>query len=242
MWFPLLDLDVLHCCFIRGELVEAGATGLSAMVREGMRDADQRIVGVVLNAVDDHLAKSDQLRFSWVVSQFHHLDALLYEAQLANRAVVVTSDHGHILEDGTQHLAGGEEARWRASSDQLAEAEIVFEGLRIEQATGLRRIVVPWSETVRYGQRKQGYHNGATPQEVLVPLWVFATSDRTVAGWEALPNRMPGWWSPVEASPTALLASVGRGWQGKADGGPFSQPALYAQLAAMRLDQVLDNG
>jgi len=113
------------------------------MVREAIRDADRKIVGVVLNAVDDHLAKSDQLRFSWTVGQFHHLDALLYEAQLANRAVVVTSDHGHILEDGSSRLAGGEEERWRAFGADLAEQEVVFEGPRVEQATGVRRIVGP---------------------------------------------------------------------------------------------------
>jgi hypothetical protein len=44
---------------------------------------------------------------------------------LANRIVAVTSDHGHILEDGTSHLAGGEEERWRAFGDKLAEQELV---------------------------------------------------------------------------------------------------------------------
>ena len=103
--------------FHKGELVEAGAAGLSGVVRDAVRDTDRKIVGVVLNAVDDHLAKSDQLRFSWTISQFHHLDALLYEARLANRAVIITSDHGHVLEDGTQHLAGSEEERWRPFSE-----------------------------------------------------------------------------------------------------------------------------
>ena len=114
--------------FHKGELVEAGAAGLSGVVRDAVRDTDRKIVGVVLNAVDDHLARSDQLRFSWTISQLHHLDALLYEARLANRAVIITSDHGHVLEDGTQHLAGSEEARWRPFSEILAEQEVVFEG------------------------------------------------------------------------------------------------------------------
>jgi hypothetical protein len=194
--------------FHKGELLEAGATGLSAVVREAIRDVDRKIVGVVLNAVDDHLARSDQLRFSWTVSQFHHLDALLYEARLANRIVAVTSDHGHILEDGTSHLAGGEEERWRAFGEKLAEQELVFEGPRVEQATGVRRIVVPWSETVRYGQKKQGYHGGATPQEVLVPVGVFTTLDRTIVGWEALPDRKPEWWSSAEPPPAEAPAET----------------------------------
>jgi hypothetical protein len=188
--------------FHKGELVEAGAAGLSGVVRDAIRDTARKIVGVVLNAVDDHLAKSDQLRLSWTMDQFHYLDALLYEARLANRAVIITSDHGHVLEDGTQYLAGSEQERWRPFSETVAEQEVVFEGSRVEQATGLRRIVAPWSETVRYGQRKQGYHGGATPQEVLVPIGVFATLERAIEGWEASPDSMPRWWNPVQEPPT----------------------------------------
>ncbi len=204
--------------FHKGKLVEAGAAGLSGVVRDAVRDIDRKIIGVVLNAVDDHLAKSDQLRFSWTISQFHHLDALLYEARLANRAVIITSDHGHVLEDGTQHLTGSEEARWRPFSDTLAEQEVVFEGQRIEQATGLRRLIVPWSETVRYGQRKQGYHGGATPQEVLVPMGVFATLDRAIVGWEALPDCLPRWWNPIEGPPTEARSVSDRTTRGSKEG------------------------
>jgi hypothetical protein len=200
--------------FHKGELIEAGAVGLSGAVRDAVRDTHRKIVGVVLNAVDDHLARSDQLRFSWIISQFHHLDALLYEARLANRAVIITCDHGHVLEDGTLHLAGNEEERWRTFSEILVEQEVIFEGPRIEQATGLRRIIVPRSETVRYGQRKQGYHGGATAQEVLVPIGVFATLDRAIKGWEALPDCLPRWWHPIEGSPTAAHSALDRRTRG----------------------------
>jgi PglZ domain len=212
--------------FHKGQLVEAGAVTLSVGVREAIRDPGRKLVGVVLNAVDDHLARSDQLRFSWTISQFHHLDALLYEARLADRAVVITSDHGHVLEDGTQHLTGNEEERWRAYSDRLAEQEFVFEGARIEQATGLRRIVVPWSETVRYGQRKQGYHGGATLQEVVVPIGVFASLDRTLPGWEALPDRMPWWWNSSEGPSTETRAASAHTTAGS-DERPERQASLF---------------
>ena len=46
--------------------------------------------------------------------------------------------------------------------------------------------------------RRQGYHGGATPQEVLVPLAVLVPQHRTLAGWEALPDRAPAWWSQGE--------------------------------------------
>jgi PglZ domain len=214
--------------FHKGELVEAGAAGLSVAVRDTVRDTDRKIVGVVLNAVDDHLAKSDQLRFSWTISQFHYLDALLYEARLADRAVIFTSDHGHVLEDGTQHLAGSAEERWRPFSEILAEQEVVFEGPRIEQATGLRRIIAPWSETVRYGQRKQGYHGGATPQEVLVPIGVFATLDRVIAGWEGLPDCTPKWWNPIEGPPTEARSVPDRMTRGSKES-PEGQGSLFTR-------------
>ena len=184
--------------FHKGELVEAGASGLSEAVRAALRNEHQKVVGVVFNAVDDHLAKSDQLRLSWTVEQFHHLDAFLYEAQLAHRAIVITSDHGYVLEAGTTRLAGSAEERWRPDDDRRAAEELVFAGSRVQQATGLARIIAPWSETVRYSQRKQGYHGGATPQEVFVPLAVLVPQHRTIAGWEPLPEREPVWWSQGE--------------------------------------------
>lgn len=186
------------CLFHKGDLLEAGSTGVSDAVREAIRDGNRKVVGVILNAVDDHLAKSDQLRLTWSVNQFHYLDALLAEAHLANRAVVLTSDHGHILEAGTSHLAGGQDERWRPGDGDLAAEELIFEGPRVAPLTGTERIVVPWSETVRYSRKKQGYHGGATLQEVLVPIGVFATLDHQIDGWKALPERQPGWWQSAE--------------------------------------------
>jgi len=196
--------------FHKGELVEAGATGVSDAVREAIRDDNQKVVGVVLNAVDDHLAKSDQLRLVWGVNQFHFLDALLAEAHLANRVVVLTSDHGHIIEAGTSHLEGGEDERWRSCDGDLAAEELIFEGPRVTPLTGAERIVVPWSETVRYSRKKQGYHGGATLQEVLVPIGVYATPDRRIDGWEALAERRPGWWRPAETPPVAAPPAPSR--------------------------------
>jgi PglZ domain len=135
--------------FHKGELTEASASDLSQTLREAIRNGYQKVVAVVLNAVDDHLAKSDQLRLSWRLAQFQHLDALLYEAQLARRAVVITSDHGHVLDGGASRLAVRQEERWRIDSGELADGEAVFEGSRVERVTGILRISAPWSETLR---------------------------------------------------------------------------------------------
>jgi hypothetical protein len=185
---------------------------------------------VVVNAIDDHLAKSEQLRLAWTLDQFQHLDALLYEAQVAQRAVVVTSDHGHLLEAGSRRLAGSAEERWRPYADNLAAEELVFEGPRVQQVTGVERIIVPWSEAVRYSQKKQGYHGGATPQEVLVPLAVLVPQHRTLAGWEALPDRTPAWWSQGEltrAEVSAMPACATR----RARQATAMQGTLFAEAA-----------
>jgi hypothetical protein len=192
--------------FHKGELTEAGATDLSQTLREAIRNGHQKVVAVVLNAVDDHLAKSDQLRLSWTIAQFQHLDALLYEAQLAHRAVVITSDHGHVLDEGVSRVMAGEAERWRVVGGALVEGEALFEGPRVERVTGFTRIIAPWSEVLRYSQKKHGYHGGATPQEVLVPIGVFARSDATV-GWEPVSDRKPVWWSGAEP-PLAPIPAV----------------------------------
>ena len=228
--------------FHKGELLEGGAAGLSSRVRQALRHEQQRVVGVVVNAVDDHLAKSEQLRLSWTVDQLQHLDALLYEAQVAQRAVVVTSDHGHVLEAGSRRLAGSAEERWRPYDDQLATEELVFEGPRVQQVTGVERIIVPWSEAVRYSQKKQGYHGGATPQEVLVPLAVLVPQHRTIAGWEALPNREPAWWSqgelPRAEVSTMPVRTTRRARQATARQGTLFAEAEGLSAEASRLDWI----
>lgn len=196
--------------FHKADLVDAGASTLSETIRTAVRDRNRRVVGIVLNAVDDHLAKTDQLRLTWTIGQLQHLDGLLYEAQLTQRAIVLTSDHGHVLEEGASRFGQGEEERWRAVTGELAEGEMVFAGPRVEKVTGLPQIVVPWSETIRYAPKKHGYHGGVTPQEVLVPIGVFARLEWHIEGWDVLLERKPSWWNRAAAMPDEAAAGVAR--------------------------------
>ncbi len=190
--------------FHKGDLTDAAAQGLSAIVRESIVSPEQRIVGVVINAVDDHLAKSEQLRLKWSVNSFRVLDALLYEARIAGRVVVVTADHGHMLEEDGKRLTGDSEERWRSYGEPLAEQEMVFEGPRIRAATGKERVVLLWSEATRYCQKKNGYHGGATPQEVVVPLGVFLSVGQELGEWQPVAEYVPEWWlTSVATSPEA---------------------------------------
>jgi hypothetical protein len=189
--------------FHKGDLTGEGTGGLADAVREAIRDPEQRVVGAVLNAVDDFLAKSEQIRPRWSVDQIALLYPILFEANLAGRAVVLASDHGHLLESGTEQLGGGTDERWRPYAEPIHKTEVVLEGPRVTAATGLPRVIVPWSEAVRYTRKKAGYHGGATPQEVVVPIAVLAPWDQGLDGWKAVPDSLPTWWSEPEPEPAA---------------------------------------
>jgi hypothetical protein len=213
--------------FHKGDLVGETTGGLADDVQAALRDTDQRVVGVVVNAVDDFLAKSDQVRARWTVDHIPLLNPILSEANLAGRVVLLASDHGHVLEAGTVALPAGTDERWRPYAEPIADEEVVFEGQRVSTATGLPKVVVPWSETVRYTRRKAGYHGGATPQEVVVPIAVLAPWDRALGGYRAVPDTKPAWWSELEAvvapSPTPAAPQKARKRAAPA------QPSLFAE-------------
>lgn len=163
-------------------------------VLAALRDAEQQVVGVVVNAVDDHLAKGGQLQLAEGLAGIRPLEDLLSAAAEAPRAVVLTSDHGHIIEVGTTYraTAGGGE-RWRSSDEPVREDEVLLEGPRVLRGEG--RIVAPATDQVRYvTDIKHGYHGGAIPAEALCPLAVLLPTGLQLDGWApAIPAR-PLWW------------------------------------------------
>src|SRR6185436_7631118 len=85
----------------------ADSTNLAQEVRSSITNPHQKVVGVVHNAVDDHLSGPDQLHQRWTLEDLKLLMPLLREAREARRVVVVTADHGHLLEDGTTQISVG---------------------------------------------------------------------------------------------------------------------------------------
>jgi hypothetical protein len=178
--------------FHKGDL--ADATNLSPEVRAAIADSHQRVIGVVYNAVDDHLSGPDQLHQRWSLEDLRLLLPLLREAREARRVVVITADHGHLLEDGTTQLAGGESDRWRPGTDSRAPDELAVSGGRVVTSDGSNTVVCLWGESRRYGGRKNGYHGGLSPQEVTVPLSVMAPLGMNLPGWTPAPPAQPEWW------------------------------------------------
>ena len=162
---------------------------------QGAVAGDHRVVGVVVNAIDDHLARSEQLRMQWSTSGILPLGWLLEAARDAGRIVVLASDHGHVLEHGTElrRSSGEGGERWRGGRDSAADGEVLVAGPRVLAGGG--RCVLAWSERVRYSPKKNGYHGGASAQEVIAPLIVLAPGlVEGVEGWLETPYDPPGWW------------------------------------------------
>jgi hypothetical protein len=178
--------------FHKDSLTE-GRVGLTPEVSSAVGDSrGTRVVGVVLNAIDDWLGKGDQDAARWTVDRIKPLLELLQCAAAGDRVVVITSDHGHVREHGTVLAAAPDGSRHRLAGEPTT-GELRVAGPRV--ATPGHQVVVPWTEKVRYTPpRQHGYHGGISPQEVLVPLSVFARPGIELEGYaEVLPTK-PTWW------------------------------------------------
>ena len=206
---PKLKPPVL---FHKGQLVGPSGVALPAAVHTAITDPAQRVVGVVVNAIDDHLGGANQLHIGWDLDSLPALGWLLDAAAEAGRTVIITADHGHVLDAGAgsfRRSGGGTGERWRVAPPEPDDREVVVSGPRVLLGNGT--IVAPVDEHLRYGEAKNGYHGGVTPQEVLVPIAVFA---RTVpAGWERRALPRPAWWNgdlPNEPEPEPVLPAPRR--------------------------------
>ena len=198
--------------FHKGDLVEPGRAGLAPAVGKALTDPAQRIVGVVINAVDDHLGKGDQVRVPWGLDSIRPLDSVLAAAREAGRIVLLLSDHGHVIDYDTTLLEGSEAERWRSAetgSAGLREGEITIKGPRVLLAAG-QQLIAPWSEKIRFAPKKNGYHGGVSPQEVVIPLGVFSASGEVPEDWSEVDPEQPAWWArPVaEDLPEAATQAV----------------------------------
>lgn len=163
-------------------------------VRAAIDDPTISLVACVLNTIDDALDRSDPSGTAWTADAIKHLIPLLQRARDAGRTVVITSDHGHIVErrEGVMRsYAGGANTRFRAPDGTLAADEVVVSGPRV--LTPGNTAVLAVSERLRYGPLKAGYHGGAAPAEVVVPIVILvpAGSDQL----RLAPPQEPIWWS-----------------------------------------------
>ncbi|AMW10149.1 phage resistance protein [Streptomyces qaidamensis] len=183
---------------------------------------DRTHVAVVLNTVDDRLASEQKLGDgAWRLSDIGGLRALLRSAADQGRAVIVTSDHGHVIDRRAARIDAQDvrSARHRAPGGPLAEHEIVLRGPRVLDPEPGSEIVALWDAETRYTSRKAGYHGGASLAEFAIPVLAFLPfGAKPPSGWRELGSQQPTWWSltqqgeeqPPRAHAAAVSAPVGK--------------------------------
>jgi hypothetical protein len=178
--------------FHKATLQETDDISLSGPIRAEIANVDRRVVGVVVNAIDDHLLKGEQLNIGWNLDTIRVLGPLLYEAMCARRTVILLSDHGHVVETSTRFDAAEGGERWRVSDGRLERGEIQLTGNRVVTANG--SITVPWTENLRYTMKKNGYHGGSNPQEMVAPIALLSPTEDFPGGWVEAQTIPPTWW------------------------------------------------
>ena len=184
---------------------EAG-NALTARITSAIADVDSTpLVACVLNTIDDALDRSDPGGTRWTTADVRYLRPLLLEADRAGRTVILTGDHGHVVERNgrLERQDDATSARSRpASGAPAGPDEILVEGRRV---LGGDDAILAVDEDLRYTSRRAGYHGGASLSETAVPVLVLRPRplEDTEAAWTAeLPDgwvfagdQRPLWWS-----------------------------------------------
>lgn len=169
-------------------------------VRKEISSSHRKVVGVVVNAIDDHLLKGEQLDVQWSRDEIRGLATLLHEAKTSGRVVVMVSDHGHVLDFETEGKTKPKDEtsgeRWRLDVGDPDDRELAIEGYRVTlpNEPDVKKLIVPWAEQLRYGMKKNGYHGGVSPQEMVVPIALLTSTDKFPDGWNECPVESPEWW------------------------------------------------
>ncbi|MFD0150478.1 BREX-2 system phosphatase PglZ [Streptomyces sp. NPDC127132] len=178
---------------------------------EALRDGRTH-VAVVLNAIDDRLAKEQKLGDgSWQAVHIPGLLDLMRVAAEQGMAVLITSDHGHVVDrHGTKVEAGSPlSARHRAPGGDSAPVEIELRGGRVVAPDPGATIVALWDADSRYTARKAGYHGGASLAEFTIPVLAFLPFGATPPpAWRELGDQRPSWWHLDEQASRSVVAAT----------------------------------
>lgn len=236
-WLTAHSLGSRHQVLFHKADIEAVSAGhaLPQSVRAALDDTVGRpVVACVLNAIDDALDRSDPIGTRWTTSALHPLDALLHAAARVGRTVLLTSDHGHVVErreNPTRQRGQGLSARWRpaaGASDTAgavgpAQDEVLVNGPRV--VTDNEQAILAVSEQIRYSRGlKAGYHGGAALAEVVIPVAILVPGD-VPSHLPLTPSgpRVPTWWVGADTA-TGTTIEVGTPMAGSGEAPPAERP------------------
>lgn len=184
--------------FHKKDMTQGSRGGISEELSDKILASSQKVVGVVINAVDDRLATAQQIRDDWTINRITPLGALFRLARDSGRVVVLASDHGHVWHRADSELDQTcDGSRWRKNDSPCVDGEIVIDGHRVLPIESKGKIIVPWSEKIRYKRQQHGYHGGATPQEMVCPLVILTDKSSSYNGLQFCNFTKPDWWSPA---------------------------------------------
>lgn len=185
---------------LRDQVLTEGSQLHEAAVRQIAEGP--RVVAMVVNAIDEHLAGSTQIAAHFEVTDIKPLREIFLQALAADRMVLLASDHGHVpgdlLVDRRQPVEGGH--RWRplTPGDEVSAGEIALPAPATPVPDGATGIAAAWDERVCYGQPSLGEHGGLTRAEVVAPALLLAPEGLAAAlGDEGLKTARleePAWW------------------------------------------------
>ncbi|GAA1546503.1 BREX-2 system phosphatase PglZ [Actinomadura kijaniata] len=199
---------VFHKDDLRGE---TPGSPFGQALTDALEDGDTHIA-VVLNTVDDRLAKEQKLGdATWRLDDVGKLRELLREAANRSMAVLLTSDHGHVVDRRGVKAAGENvaSARHRLPGGPVADAEVELSGPRVVVDAPGGRIVALWDRDARYTAQKAGYHGGAALAEFAIPVLAFLpfNAEHPPKGWRELGDQRPAWWR-LEEEPQPLARTT----------------------------------
>lgn len=88
---------------------------------------------MVINAIDDQLSSSSQVKVDWSFETVALLRHVMEAAREAGRVVIITSDHGHVLDHDSVYQQSADENGERyhpvAPSITPSELEVLLSGI-----------------------------------------------------------------------------------------------------------------
>ena len=188
---------------LRGKLMTGDR--LDDDVREAI-DSDDRVVGVVVNAIDEDLKGSGQTLLDYSQNAIKPLTGLITAAAGAERIVLLASDHGHApgaamdnRPKPSKSNAGSK--RWRAlgPDDEAKDYELRLPGASWKPK-GAQGVAAIWDEGISHGHPAYGEHGGVSLAEVVAPAvliapdWLTEIQSEDADSLATRPFPRPSWW------------------------------------------------
>jgi hypothetical protein len=197
--------------------VETSSGDLNPKAIELVKSAE-RVVGLVVNALDDQLKGARQLRVPADLAHIKPLGRLLTEATEANRSVLLIADHGHVRTHRMNSVGRtGDGRRYRylteAEAPQPDEVAVTRDVAWVDR--GKAKVAMLFRDSDSYGTTSTtGEHGGISLAEIVTPAilvgseqlrrQVEVTEGKDDPELDISPLPRPDWWElQVAAKPKA---------------------------------------